>query len=396
MASATITKGKTRSYLAWVALGLCALALAWLFDPKAVVEKLGLGDFIAYWSAGRQLSRGENPYDWRGLLELQEPLGWAESFPNMMYYPPWTLALVLPFGAMEFAVARLAWLLLHVGITVWSADWIWRYYGGRASQRYVAWLIALVFVPTMIALRMGQIGPMLLFGIIAFLHFERRGQDWWAGAALLLPAIKPQLLYLFGFAVLLWALDRRRYRILLGGLIAMLAATCAAMAFDPRLLVHYQYAFANPPSINITPTLGAMLRLAFGEEKTWLQYLPTAIGLIWFVPYWIRRRQAWHWDEQAPVLVLASFLTTAYGAWVFDLVVLLLPILHLAVGAFEQGATRAWRLALAAFMVIDLVALAMNLAEATYPMFIWITPTVFVAYMALRCPLHIATRGETC
>jgi hypothetical protein len=161
-----------------------------------------------------------------------------------------------------------------------------------------------------------------------------------------------------------------------------MSAAAIALVFDPDVLHHYRYALMHPPSGNVTPTAGAMLRLLFGEEKTWLQYLPTLGGIVWLGFYWWRHRQGWDWAEQTPILIMVSFLTTAYGAWIFDVVVLLLPVLQVAVWAV--GNVRLGRLALACFLAINGAALVMNLAEVSYPAFIWVTPAILVSYFVLR------------
>ena len=377
------TGSRLRPLTAWACLAVAVALLLYQADPTALVKGLGLGDFIAYWAAGRLNGQGENPYSWDALLDLQQPLGWPEDYPNMMYYPPWTLALVMPFGALPFATARLIWLFLNLAAVVLSADLLWRYYGGAARYRLGAWLLALSFVPTLITLRMGQIGPLLLLGIVGFLCLERLGWGWLAGAMLLLPAVKPQLVYLFGLAVLVWAIDRRRWTVLAGCVLATLAAVAIALAFRPAVLADYRFAVANPPSVNVTPTVGALLRLAFGEERTWLQYPPTAVGVLWFLFYWRKHRGTWDWGEQAPLLLLMSFLTTAYGAWVFDLVVLLVPLFHATVWGLRDADRRVRNAALGLYLAMNAAALAMNLAGVTYPSFIWMTPAIFLGYLAL-------------
>jgi hypothetical protein len=373
-----------RQRAAWIGLIALAAAAVLLAGQSNFAANLGLGDYIAYWSAGRVNAGGGNPYSPEALLHLQAELGWSESFPNMMYYPPWTLALVMPFGVLPFGVSRLAWLVLHLGLVVLCADWLWRYYGGPTKNRSWAWVIALTFVPTLIVVRMGQIGPLLLLGIVGFLYFEKRGLDWLAGAALLLPAVKPHLVYLFGLAVLIWVVDRRRWRVLVGGGLAFLSATAIALLANLQVLGQYRYALSNPPSGNITPTLGAFIRLAFGEDETWLQFVPTVVGLAWFPFYWRSHRQTWSWEVQAPVLLLVSFLTTCYGAWIFDLVILLVPLLQAAVWVASERRRALQYLGLGCYLVIDCVALAMNLCGASYPAFIWMTPAILLCYLALR------------
>jgi hypothetical protein len=373
----------SRQLLTWVALIATGSAGYFLAMSTNIASSLGLADFIAYWAAGRLNAFGDNPYSFETLLPLQQAQGWAESYPNMMYYPPWTLPLVMPFGVLSYSAARLLWLVIHLGIVLACADWLWRYYDGPARYRRWAWVWVLAFVPTLIALRMGQIGPLMLLGIVGFLHFEKRGHDWLAGAALLLPAVKPHAVYLFGLAVLVWAVYRRRWSILFGGIATALAAVSIAFAFNPHVLEQYRFALENPPSVNITPTFGALLRLVFGADQTWLQYMPSALGLLWFPFFWWQRREAWSWQHQAPLLLLVSFLTSAYGSWVFDLVILVVPILQVATWVIAHPDRRVCRIAVVSFLAIDAVALFQNLAGVTYPAFFWMTPALFASYLIL-------------
>src|SRR6516225_180403 len=377
-----------RRTLAWTGLGILALAIACLAGRFADTSFLGLADYIAYWSAGHQNAIGANPYSPEALLALQEELGWAEDFPNMMYYPPWTLPLVMPFGIVPYGISRLLWLFFHLGILLCCAERIWRFYNGPPETQLWVWIATLSFVPSLIVLKMGQIGPLLLLGLVGFLYFEKRGLDWAAGAALLLLAIKPQLVYLFGLATVVWVIDRRRWKVLGGGVLAVIGSVGVALAYNPFVLDQYRYALANPPSVNVTPTIGALLRLALDENQTWLQFVPTILGILWFPFYWIRQRQTWRWEDQAPLLLLVSFLTTAYGAWVFDIVILLLPLLQVAAGVIRDGHRQLVAFALVGYVAIDGASLAMNLMGATYPAFIWMTPAILLFYLALRRQLQ--------
>jgi hypothetical protein len=345
---------------------------------------LGLHDYVAYWSAGRLNAQGTNPYAPEALLAVQRAVGWDEDWPNIMYYPPWTFPFIMPFGLLPYGISRLLWLLANIAISLFSADWAWRYFDGPPARRWVAWLLAFIFVPTLIVLKMGQIGPLLLLGVVGFLQMEKQGKDWLAGVFLVAVAIKPQLVYLFGLAVVFWAIDQGRWRVLAGGVAAGVVALAVALAANPQVLWQYGYALQNPPSGNITPTLGALLRMAIDEKQAWLQFVPTAIWLLLFPLYWRKVRTHWNWGEQAPLLLLASFFTTSYGAWVFDLVILLVPILQTAVWAIRSPTLQLARWAVAGFLVIDGLALLMNLRGATYPRFIWMTPAILASYLVAR------------
>ena len=81
-------------------------------------------------------------------------------------------------------------------------------------------------------------------------------------------------------------------------------------------------------------------------------------GLLWFVPYWLTQRRDWKWKEQLPLLLTVSVLTTAYGGWPFDLVLLLLPVLQTATLAARRGWNAVSVSALLLFVLIDAVAAA--------------------------------------
>src|SRR5438128_2601871 len=87
-------------------------------------------DFVEYWAAGRLNAQGENPYDPDKLLPLERSIGRDTDEAIMMWNPPWTLALAMPFGLMDGRAAQLLWLLLGFLFIGGGADWLWRIYDG--------------------------------------------------------------------------------------------------------------------------------------------------------------------------------------------------------------------------------------------------------------------------
>jgi hypothetical protein len=379
-----------------VCTGLCAIIALLvhlggrLTDPAA----LGLADYIEYWSAGRLSVLGMNPYDIEQLSEQQTAVGWQNDleqtprgrpWPIVMYNPPWTLSLVMPFGLLPYGVSRLLWLILELAVVFFCADRLWQFYQAPARTRWLAWVMCFGFVPTLIVLKMGQMGPLLLLGVVGFLHFEKRGRWALAGAGVALMTVKYNVFYLVLLALFLWAVQHRRWSMFLGGLLATLAATAVPLLRDPLVLAHYwDTMIHNSPSRFIAPTLGTLLRLVFGQEHVWLQFVPTGVGLLWFVIHWLRQHHRWDWAEQMPLLLLVSFLTTPYGAWSFDLVVLLVPILQATAWLYRDGGRRTTQYALGFYVAVNALVLAINLARVDEVWFAWVTPTFLIAYWLLR------------
>lgn len=338
-------------------------------------------DFVEYWAAAKLALNGENPYDGAKLLPLQQAAGRDTAEPIMMWNPPWSLAVVLPLGLFPAREAQLLWLLANLAAIAFCGDRLWRMFGGHRDSRWIGWAAALGFLPTLFALQSGQIGPLLLLGAVLFLECERRGWPLLAGASTLLLAVKPHMAYLVWVAILLKPASRSKgdtgypaILMILGGLIAGIAATLIAVAFDPAVLAQYMDAMANrPPSQWVSPTFGTVLRMAFGEDLFKMQFVPVLAGLAWFAWHWKRHAANWNWTEQLPLLLLVSFVTAPYGAWPFDMVLLLPAVVRLVV--LRKPAI------LASLLAVNLACLAMNLLETGSFAFIWVSPTILAVYV---------------
>jgi len=335
-------------------------------------------DFVEYWAAARLTLAGGNPYDPEQLLPLQRDAGRATDEAVMMWNPPWSLTAVLPLGLLPAREAQLLWLAVNLVAAGWCGGRLWLLFGGDPARRWVGWAAALGFVPTLFALQSGQIGPLLLLGAVLFLEAERRGWPALAGAATVLLAIKPHLAYLVWAALgMVWLTrrDRASTRMLVGGALTGLLATAVPLLFAPHVLAQYADAMGNrPPDQWVSPTLGTVLRLLFGEGRFGLQFVPVAAGLAWFAWHWRRAGRTWDWAEQLPLLLLVSFVTAPYGAWPFDLVLLLPAVVRLPAG----GAPRA---VLVGLLAVNAACLAMNvMGTGSFP-FLWVAPALLALYV---------------
>lgn len=376
------------------ALVVALVVLFWLAaDILARPSFMALDDYVEYWTAARLNMTGGNPYDPDQMEALQRQIGRAEQVPIMMWNPPWTLALLMPLSLFAYPSSRLLWLLLNLGAVMWCAGWLWTCYGGAPEKRWVAWLAAFTFGPLLHAIKAGQISPLLLLGVAAFFFFVSKGWEWAAGASLILCTFKPHLVYLVGLAVFLWAVHQRRWRVLVGAAAALVIAMGVAWLVNPALVSQYRHALAHyPPEQWATPTLGGVLRLVLGTERFWLQFLPSAVGAVWMVAYWLRHRGEWRWARRLPVVLLVSVVTAAYG-WTFDQVVLipaLLPAaMALAVGGWRTQTARKAALVVG-YVLIDGFLLFSSMVQIWYW---WQAPFFLLWYLAAQNTAGLSGSG---
>jgi hypothetical protein len=374
-------------------LALASLALAWQLRSLGL-PRLPLYDFAPHWAAARLNSEGSDPYDPESLAALERSAEPEGRQVLVMWAAPWALTLLGPFGRMDAPTAQACWLLLLLLALLLAVAWAWRFQGGSSDQVSVAWLVAFVFLPTYLVLVTGQFGPLVLLGFVGFLHFQRRGQEGVAGAFLVLAALKPALSLLFWLALLLWAVERRRWRLVLGGLAGTVLLLAWPLLDNPHLLEQYAFSLTRrtPTHSHPSPLLGTALRALLGWQHFWLQFVPLVPGLAWLVWYYRRHRLAWVWAERLPALLFASLLAAPYGAWPFDLVILLIALLGPVV-RLQSAGRQAQLLAGTLFLAVNGLALLQLLTEADYFWFFWLTPALLLTRICADRAARATARG---
>ena len=377
---------KPRTLISILALIALLVGAGWLLQPLLNDNRIWPpDDYVEYWAAGRLNLHGQDPYSPELLLPLERAAGRDTDEAIMMWNPPWTLSVAMPLGALPARLGQFVWLFLQAGCLIGAAMLL-----DTGSNRIIPLALTFAFVPTLFLLQSGQIAGLLVLGAALFVVFAQRGYPVLAGVAAVLLAIKPHLAYLLWLAVALDALQHRRYRIVLGGILGGVLFTLIPMAFNPDVWMHYSAAYRDhPPTQWVSLTLGTFLRFAFGERHFWLQFVPMLAGTAWFLRHWRAHGRTWNWAEQMPALLLVSFATAPYGAWHFDLPLLLIPIWHLANTLTGQ---RRW-FAFGIFAGTNIAMLAMNAAGVWSYAYAWVAPLTLVAYFGLRIPARSTSRG---
>jgi hypothetical protein len=103
-------------------------------------------------------------------------------------------------------------------------------------------------------------------------------------------------------------------------------------------------------------------------QHTWLQFVPTVIGIAWFA-YWRRHHREWSWEARLPLLLLVSIATAPYS-WAHDYILALPSFVALTVALAETDTD--WLIPSAFYLVVQIVIFTVT--ESVLPK-IWTAAT---------------------
>jgi len=346
-----------------------------------------MNDFIEYWAAAQLLLSGGNPYSSEELLKLQASVGWTQSSALIMWNPPWTLAFLWPLGLISYDTAQFIWFLVNSLIIFLGAQVLWAIYGGAAEKTRLAGLAVLTFAPVYFVLLIGQIGPLILLGVIGFLAAAKKQAWLWAGASLVLISVKPHLLYLVWLAFLFWIVIEKCWRAVPGLIIAGAIAALIPLAIDGEIYSQYAQLFSASgivrPTEWATPSLGTALGEIFSVRAAWLRWLPSVCGILWLLWYYRRHWNAWDWPSRLPLISLVSVTTSSF-VWTFDQVVLLPALVQATVWWANLRGSSVSKLILASYLVMMATVLAAKVIVRNDLWYFWLAPMLMLCYLALQ------------
>jgi hypothetical protein len=151
-------------------------------------------------------------------------------------------------------------------------------------------------------------------------------------------------------AILCWSIQNRRFRLLISAATTIGAVLLTALLADHAIL-HYLHDVYGP-AIETQCGAGGALRMIFGTQYRWLQYVPCIFGGLWFIRYWNRNRRHWDWTTHLPLLLIVSVASSPYF-WFHDFTLALPAFVALALRGLwhSVGAAVLWLLVQAAIIV---------------------------------------------
>ena len=279
--------------------------------------------------------------------------------------PPPVAWLSLPLAPLPYEVGYWLWsaLLLAALLGTWYLA-----APGSGRWRLVHIAAALGWLPVIYTLQLGQPGLFVGLGVAACYALLRAGRPFWAGCALALLALKPQLAFLAPAALLVGGQTRAFW----GSVVALgLLAAASAIALGPNGIAGYEALlnFAASLSVNRELTLAPLI-----GNLAVTRVIQAAIALWALVLVYRLRRRGPEWIF-IPALV-GGLLASPY-LHLDDF-----AMLGLAVWLYLRTSPRAWMLGFTLAVIVAVEGLP-----------IWGPIPVLAAEAAALVLLSITPRG---
>lgn len=331
-------------------------------------------DFIAFWSAGRLALDGRvtDAWDLGAIGAFQLSLYPDLSGPTQWAYPPTTLPLVIPFGAVPHPVAYGMWVATGLAVFLLALRPLLR-------GRPYAWPLALAFPGLWLGIPSGQIQffvAALLGG--ALVTLPRR--PVLAGVLIGLLVIKPQL----AVAMPLVLLAGREWRAFASAAVtSVIAVVTTTSVFGVQALESWRASLGDlggaigdgsaPVYKFVTPYMG--LRL-LGLPLAPSLALHAVVAAIAGWTLWQVWRRCGEPAVRGAAAVVATFLITPYAAD-YDLAVIAFAIAWMAILGLDGGWLRGDRNLLVVMWLLPAVAASISLLTL-------VNVTPFVMAVALQ------------
>jgi alpha-1,2-mannosyltransferase len=342
----------------WAAVGLLVglILIAWDLWAAAgtyLSQYAVRNDFrLAYGAALVGLRNGyAHLYDLAAQKSAIESLG-AGFNPQPFISPPPLAWLATPLVVLPFAFALVVWTVLLLAALVWT----WYLAGpgtGLAKAAHLALLLG-VF-PVAFGVMVGQPGALVAAAVATAWWLMRREHAVWAGLALSLIVLKPQMAFLIPVCVLASGHARTFGAWLAASLVIGLVALAL---LGPDGVAHYRevLALTQTPAWDITRRYSISGPIGLGPLLTVTQVVVAAIAV---VAAWRHR----HFGPEIPIAagIVGSLLATPYLGFQDFLMLVVAGWLVVRAGA------NAWQVAL---LVVGYVLLQFVIVVLAVPILI--------------------------
>ena len=306
----------------------------------------GTNDFYPRWAGARTLLlEGRDPYSPEVSAEIRAVLVGPNREGTISYsfaFPLHVIFLFWPLVYCSYDWSQAIWMVTLQWVVVATVIGLLRLERWRSSPIGMVGLLlaTLAFYPVTRSVMLGQLTLHITLFLVAALLAMQRGRDGWAGVWLALTSIKPQMVIFVAPWLILWAVGKRRWR-MLGGLVA--GGSClllASLALFPRwplsflesLLRYSEEAGGRNP-------LAVLMGLAWPDGPEAVRYILAGLLVLAMLASW---RRGWRGGEEtffsATYWSIVVGLLTFFQTGTTNQVILLVPLF-----AWLKGALGRWK-----------------------------------------------------
>lgn len=345
-----------------------------LASLKNSLSYVGGQDIATYWSAYQAIKANKNPYLISDIAAFQRPVIKPGKDVAPFLNTPLSLAILSPVLVLGFAEMRWLWLIFNVFFLVASVFLVRRYLGMQMPGVSVSVLSAVLFIPALWAVMLGQLDLFMTFSLTAGMAALLARRDIIAGFIFVPLVLKPHLLLLVALLLLVYMLWNRRLLVLMGFVVGIVLAALVAYLLSPQIFSFWAYtdsqALEYKTSSLVTIVQETML-LASGRLVAWPGWLVPIAGIIIALPYFILRCR-----DKPLELLLPSVLCVSLGiapyAWLHDFALLIVCQITLIVRVMGEQVSRSARFEIFFWLVAIQIAIVVSAIFNSYPYFFWI------------------------
>jgi hypothetical protein len=326
-----------------VSLLIC-LILYWIaVRIVASIDYLNTDFFNNIWLGAHMVWKGLDPYNAAQWASGHQEFG-VTWMPNPAFVYPLPLSILsAPFGLLSVKNAIIVWVFLSELVYVTTIYLVTRLFKRSLNISFLfPILLGIAFYrPTTTTLYLGQMGALLLLIIVLTVYLWEKERWLLGGLILPLLALKPSLGLPVIILIGLWALIRLRWTAILGMIISTVGLVCLGWLIDPKWIGKY-LSVGNQMlvrSFGYTPTVWGACAGACKAGLNCILVAGASISaalLIISLVILLTRRNSLSPTEAACLAVPISAIITPY-IWVYDQVILLLPILLIVAGMTQRG-----------------------------------------------------------
>jgi hypothetical protein len=247
-------------------------------------------------------------------------------------YPFWTVLVMLPFSVWPVQIGMALWAICNLLMLAASLAIFFLLFGAEISPFLFILIVSIsgAFTPVLTSVWLGQLSIFSLF-ILAMTTYLFIYKRWtWLGIILGLSFIKPQVMILLAFLILLWALWHRRLQTLFGflGTIAVLTLISLPFISSPGQLIGGGIGRHLATYIRQTSTIWGLfltLRIPWFVPMIISIALLGWLGWVWW-PFLRGKEMAFNQILSLfSAAILVNLITVPYS-WMHNLTLLLLPL----------------------------------------------------------------------